>query len=78
MLPIKDYFVQCNYKLHIGASLVAQTAKNPAVVQETGVLILGSERSLEKGMYSCLKKSMDREARRATVHKGCKESDMTK
>ena len=49
MLPIKDYFVQCNYKLHIGASLVAQTAKNPAVVQETGVLILGSERSPGEG-----------------------------
>ena len=54
------------------ASLVAQIVKNPPVMQETRVLSLGQEDSLEKGMAthsSILAKenSMDRGVWRATV-----------
>ena len=33
--------------------MVAQTVKNPPAVQETQVLFLGQEDSLEKGMTTC-------------------------
>ena len=54
------------------ASQVAQTGKNLSAMWETWVQSLGGEDPMEKGMdplqYSCLKKSMDRGARGATVH----------
>ena len=45
-------------------------------------MIPESRRSLGVGngnplQYSCLENSIDRGTRQATVHKGCKESDMT-
>ena len=47
--------VSCNFKLCLnyftmGVSLVLETVKNPPVMQETWVLSLGGEDSLEKGM----------------------------
>ena len=53
-------------------SLVAQTVKNLPTMQETVVLSLGPEDSLEEGNgnplhYSCLENSMDRGAWKATV-----------
>ena len=47
--------VSCNFKLCLiyftmGASLVPETVKNPPAMQETWVLSLGGEDSLEKGM----------------------------
>ena len=57
----------------IGASLVALTAKNLPVMQETWVRSLGQEDPPGEGngnplQYSCLENSMDRGAWRATVH----------
>lgn len=48
----------------MGASMVAQTVKNSPAVQGPGVLFLGQEDSLEKGMTTCsiilaLENSMD-------------------
>ena len=63
--------------LHIGASLIVQSGKNPpASVRDTGS-IPGSERSPgeENGtplQYSCLENPMDREAWWATVHRVAK------
>ena len=55
------------------ASLVAQTVKCLPAMQETLIQSLGREDSLEKEQqptpYSCLEKSMDREAWQDTVHK---------
>ena len=54
--------------------LVAQWVKNPPAVQETQVLSLDQEDSLEEGMeihssqYSCLENPMDTGAWQATVH----------
>ena len=57
-------------------SLVAQTIKNPSVMQETQARSLGWEDPLEKGMathsYSCLEIRMDRGAWRAIVHAAVK------
>ena len=53
------------------AFLVAQTVKNPAVMQEIWVWSLGREDPLEKGIpspYSCLEKPIDRGAWQPTVH----------
>ena len=62
-------------------SLVAQTMKNPSVMQETQAHSLGWEDPLEKGManhsYSCLEIRMYRGAWWATVHAAVKKSDMT-
>ena len=59
---------------------MAQTVKNLTAMQKTQVRSLGQEDPLEKEMatqpVSCLEKSMDRRAWRATVH-GVSESDMT-
>ena len=56
----------------VWASLVAQTVKNPPIMQETQDQSLGQEDSLEKGMANhssifCLENSMDRGAWQATV-----------
>ena len=54
------------------ASLVAQTVKNPPVIQETQVPSLGQEDSLEEGMATCssiLENPMDRGAWWAIVHR---------
>ena len=56
--------------------------KNLPAVQETWVQSLGWEDLLEKGMAThssilAWRIPMDREAWWATVHGGCKESDMT-
>ena len=61
------------YPLQYSASLVAQTVKNPPVVQQTQVRSLGWEDLLEEGMAThssilAWKISMDGRARRATVH----------
>ena len=57
-------------------SLVAQTIKNPSVMQETQARSLGREDPLEKGLathsYSCLEIRMDRGAWRAIVHAAVK------
>ena len=58
---------------HKGASLVAQTVKNPPAMEETQVRSLGWEDSPGEGngyplQYSCLESPMDRGAWRATVH----------
>ena len=50
-------------------SLMAQLVTNLAAMQETQVLSLGQEDSLEDPLqYSCLENSMDRGAWWATVH----------
>ena len=54
-------------------SLVAQTVKNPPVMQETRVPSLGREESPGEGsgtplQYSCLEHPMDRGAWQATGH----------
>ena len=52
----------------LGASLVAQTVKNPPAMQETRVRSLGEEEPLEKGIqYSCLENPTNRGTWRATV-----------
>ena len=56
-----------------GASLVAQTVKNPPAIRETWVPSLGWEDSPGEGnghplQYSGLDNSMDRGAWQATVH----------
>ena len=58
--------------------------KNWPAMQETWVQSLSREDPRASGegnanplQYSCLEKPMDRGAWRATVHGGCKESDMT-
>ena len=56
-----------------GASLVAQSIKNPPALQETWVQSVGQEDPLEKRMAThssilAWKTSMDRGAWRATVH----------
>ena len=61
---------------------VAQLVKNLPAVQETWVLSLVQEDSLEKEMakplqYSCLENPMDRGAWWDTVHGVAKESDTT-
>ena len=66
----------------IWASMVAQMVKNPPAMRETWVQSLGGEDPLEEGManehqYSCLENPMDRGTWWATVHGGCKESDLT-
>ena len=63
-----------NTQLSIGASLVAQTVKNPPAMFKTQVRSLGQEDPLEQGndnplQYSCLENPMDRKAWRATVHR---------
>ena len=68
-----------------GTSQVVLVVKNLSAnardIRDTG-LIPGSGRSPEGGhgnplQYSCLENPVDRGARQATVHRGCKESDMT-
>ena len=57
------------------ASLVAQTVKNPAAVQETRVQFLRQEDPLEKGLAthsSILGNPMDRVAWQAAVHRVAK------
>ena len=61
---------------------MAHMVKNWPAMQETWVQSLSREDPLEKGMtthssISCLENPMDRGAWWATVHGGCKESDMT-
>ena len=52
----------------LGASLVAQTVKNPPAMQETRVRSLGEEEPLEKGIqYSYLENPMNRGTWWATV-----------
>ena len=70
------------------ASLVAQSVKNLPAMRETWVLSVGWE-DLEKGIaspgegngnplqYSCLKNPKNRGAWQATVHRDCKDLDMT-
>ena len=64
---------------------MALVVKNPPAtagdIRDTG-LIPGLGRSPEGGhgnplQYSCPENTMDRGAWQATVHRGCKESDMT-
>jgi len=66
-------------------SQVVLVVKNPSAnagdIRDTG-LIPGLGRSPEGGhgnplQYSCPENTMDRGAWQATVHRGCKESDMT-
>ena len=62
--------VSLRHSLEGRASLVAQEINSLPAMQETGVLSLDWEDLLEYGnplQYSCLEKSMDRGARRATV-----------
>ena len=64
------------------ASVVAQVVKNPPAVQETRVQSLGWEDPLEKGMaiHSSIlawRIRWTEEPWKATVHRGCKESDAT-
>ena len=59
--------------MYVNAFLVAQTVKNPPVMQETWVQFLGSEDALEKGMAAhssilAWRIPTDRGALRATVH----------
>ena len=61
---------------------MAQTVKNPPVVQRDLASIPGSGKSPGEGNdyllhYSCLKNSMDRAAWQATVHGVTKKSDMS-
>ena len=58
------------YKHLYWASLVVQTVENLPTMKETLVQSLGWENPLEKNIlqYSCLEKSPDRTAWRATVH----------
>ena len=61
------------YCLEIRTSLVAQTVKNPSVMQETWVQSLGWEDCLKQGMAThpsilAWKTPMDRGAWWATVH----------
>ena len=67
----KKYCLLCFPKTY--ASLVAQIVKNLPAMQETWVLSLDWEDSLEKGngnslQYSCLENPMDRGAWQGTVH----------
>ena len=58
-------------KGHVGASLVAQTVKNPSAKAGDPGSIPGRSAEEENGyplQYSCLENSMDIEAWRATVH----------
>ena len=62
-----------NKRLITRASLVVQKVKNLPAMQETWVQSLGQGRSSGEGnghplQYPCLENSMDRGARRATVH----------
>ena len=62
-------------------SVGKESACNAGDAGDTG-LIRGSRRSPGGGhgnplQYSCLENPMDRGAWRATIHVGCKESDMT-
>ena len=67
------------------ASLVEQAVKNPpanaADARDRGSIPgLGRSPGLGNGnplQYSCLENSMERGTWQATVHRGCKESDMT-
>ena len=67
--------------MHIGASLVAQMVKNPPAMQETQVLSLGQEDTLEKGIttHSIFLSGEFHGQRSLVSHSswGCKESDMT-
>ena len=61
--------------------MVKNLSANARDIRDTG-LIPGSGRSPEGGhgnplQYSCLENPVDRGAWQATVHRGCKESDMT-
>ena len=65
-----------------GASLVAQTVKNPPAMQETWVRSLGWEDPLEEGKAThssilAWRTPIDRGAWWATVHGGCEVSDTT-
>ena len=66
------YVIILTYIIH-GASLVAQTVKNPPAIQETQIHSLG-QRDLEKGMvgyplqYFCLENSTERGIWQATVY----------
>ena len=64
---------ECDYIYIYGASLIAQSVKNPPAMQETWVQSLGREDPLGEGngnplQYSCLENRMDRGAWQATVH----------
>ena len=73
-------FTNSNYCVYIlivisilGASLVAQTVRNPLAMQETEIRSLGREDNAGEGNgypfhYSCLENSIDRGAWRATIH----------
>ena len=61
---------------------MALLVKNPLAMWETWVKSLGWEDSLKEGMAAhssvlAWRMPMDRGTWRATVHAGCKESDMT-
>ena len=63
----------------VGASLMAQSVKNPPVMRETWVRSLGWEDALEEGMAThssilAWKLPMDRAAWRAAVHGIAKET----
>ena len=62
---------------HLGASQVAQMAKNTPAIRETWVQSLGKEDPLEEEMgnplqYSCLENPMDRGTWWATVYRVAK------
>ena len=73
MFANSNYYVYILIVISIGASLVAQTVRNPLAMQETQIRSLGREDNAEEGngypfQYSCLENSIDRGAWRATVH----------
>ena len=73
-------FTNSNYCVYIlivisilGASLVAQTVRNPLAMQETEIRSLGRKDNAGEGngypfQYSCLENSIDRGAWWATIH----------
>ena len=75
-----DSSIYLSLYLFIGASLVAQTVKNPPAKQETQVWSLGWEDPLEKGMATCSSILAWRipwtEAWWATVHRVTEKWDM--
>ena len=76
--PVKEFTISLLFAPPRGASLVAQTVKNPSAMQETQVQFPG--RSPGEGndyplQYPCLENSMDRGSWWARVHEGHKKSD---